>query len=53
MRDTFFPTDPQSPSRKPVRKEPAVPETGGFYAKVPGPDGTLELKRFPSTPPPR
>jgi len=53
MRDTFFPTDPQSPSRKPVQKEPAVPETGGFYAKVPGPDGTLELKRFPSTPPPR
>lgn len=51
MRDTFFPADPQSPPQKPVRAEPAVPETGGFYAKVPGPNGTLELKHFPSTPP--
>jgi hypothetical protein len=42
---------PLAGSRGPVDRGAVDKGTGGFYARVPGPDGTLEYKYFPSKPP--
>jgi len=40
--------EPTAPPPARAARPAARDETGGFYAKVPGPDGTLEYKFFPS-----
>ncbi|MES2253951.1 MAG: hypothetical protein V4559_02785 [Pseudomonadota bacterium] len=42
---------PLAGGRAPVDRGTVDKNTGGFYARVPGPDGTLEYKYFPSKPP--
>lgn len=42
---------PLSRARGPLDQSTVDKGAGGFYARVPGPDGTLEYKYFPSKPP--
>jgi hypothetical protein len=49
LRDTYFPGAPETGSRTPSRKEPAVPaDAGGFYSRALGPDGTIQYRYFPA-----